>query len=286
MDDVYCSSCHVKTVIACFNCHFETEVEADKKRFYGGPPFNDFLLLVNDDRTGKVHPATYQSVTWGDNTFWAIGPYAAHTVTAEARTCTECHNNPNVQALTTDGTLALTTWDAGQSILTNTKGVIPLPEDWETSIKMDFVRFKGDPTDPVNNPRDPSEWEFMETGPDGGQLLFATPLTQDQMDKLAADVTGVDDEPSLPAAFELLQNYPNPFNPSTMFAFRLRSPATVSLNIYNLVGERVATVFSDMSFAAGEHEIPWRATGLASGVYIYRLEGDGLSVSKPMTLLR
>ena len=75
----------------------------------------------------------------------------------------------------------------------------------------------------------------------------------------------------LPKQFRLEQNYPNPFNPSTTIEFALPKSSFVTLKVYNLLGEEVATLFAEQR-SAGIHKLNWDAKGLASGVYLYRLE--------------
>ncbi len=84
----------------------------------------------------------------------------------------------------------------------------------------------------------------------------------------------------LPNYFALLQNYPNPFNPSTTIEFALPKSAFVTLKVYNLLGEEVAMLISEQQ-SAGIHRINWDARGLASGVYLYRLEAGNPSTGSP-----
>ena len=70
-----------------------------------------------------------------------------------------------------------------------------------------------------------------------------------------------------------LQAWPNPFNPVTTIAFNLTSPQQVELAVYNVKGERVATL-ANAYLAAGEHKIVWNAVGVASGVYFIKLQGN------------
>ncbi len=77
----------------------------------------------------------------------------------------------------------------------------------------------------------------------------------------------------VPEQFSLLQNYPNPFNPSTMISFDLQSDAVISLKIYNVLGQEVATLFSNQLFEAGEQTVEFNAATLSSGVYFYRISG-------------
>ncbi len=86
--------------------------------------------------------------------------------------------------------------------------------------------------------------------------------------------------------FELLQNYPNPFNPSTTISFSLASEEMVSLQIYNILGQLVSEVINQ-KMKAGLHKVRFDATGLASGVYIYRLDvQDKYSSVKKMNLIK
>ncbi len=78
---------------------------------------------------------------------------------------------------------------------------------------------------------------------------------------------------ALPHEFVLHQNYPNPFNPTTTISYQLPKQSNVELSIYNLLGQKVATLVSKKQ-PAGSHKVEWDATGFASGVYFYRLETD------------
>lgn len=88
-----------------------------------------------------------------------------------------------------------------------------------------------------------------------------------------------------PTHFALGQNYLNPFNPSSTFSFSLPRPSFVSLEIYNLLGEEVATLVHERR-AAGEHPVQWQANGLPSGVYVYRLRAGEFVQSKKLLLMR
>ena len=104
-------------------------------------------------------------------------------------------------------------------------------------------------------------------------------------------ISGVDDEENnLPDHFGLAQNYPNPFNPTTEIWFSLPKACHVNLEIYNTVGQRVATLV-DGSMPAGEHSVTWSGSGsggqsVATGVYFYRLLAEDFVDSKKMVLLK
>ena len=94
---------------------------------------------------------------------------------------------------------------------------------------------------------------------------------------------------ALPTDFALGQNYPNPFNPSTVIPYQLPTSAHVRLEVFNLLGQRLATLV-DAEQAAGIHTAQWDATDAAgravgAGVYIYRLSSGGMTESRRMVLV-
>jgi len=85
--------------------------------------------------------------------------------------------------------------------------------------------------------------------------------------------------------FELAKNYPNPFNPSTMISYQLPKTSNVELFVYNLLGQKVATLVSKKQ-QAGRYNVQWDASRFASGVYYYRIEAGKFQDVKKMILLR
>jgi C1A family cysteine protease len=75
---------------------------------------------------------------------------------------------------------------------------------------------------------------------------------------------------SLPAIWSLSQNYPNPFNPTTAISYQLPALSQVDVSVYNLLGQKVATLVSEKQ-AAGSYSVVWDATGFSAGVYFCRL---------------
>jgi hypothetical protein len=88
-------------------------------------------------------------------------------------------------------------------------------------------------------------------------------------------LTGVGDAP-MPKEFSLMQNQPNPFNPSTIIRYALPSQSNIRLEIFDVLGQRVALV-ADGRQELGYHEQPWNASSVASGMYFYRLEAASIS---------
>jgi hypothetical protein len=97
--------------------------------------------------------------------------------------------------------------------------------------------------------------------------------------------TVVNDENGIVSTFQLLQNYPNPFNPSTVIRYTLSVHSQVSLKVYNLLGQEVATLVNEEQ-AAGSYATTFDASGLSSGLYFYRLTTPEKSLARKMVILR
>ena len=85
--------------------------------------------------------------------------------------------------------------------------------------------------------------------------------------------------------FALHQNYPNPFNPETTIKFSIPNTQDVNLSVYNMLGQRVITLFSG-ELQGGSHIAKWHAGDIASGIYIYKLTSSNKTISQKMLLLK
>ncbi|MFH2056190.1 MAG: T9SS type A sorting domain-containing protein, partial [bacterium] len=95
---------------------------------------------------------------------------------------------------------------------------------------------------------------------------------------------------TLPTSYRLEQNFPNPFNPETNISFTLPKSGRVNLEVFNLLGQRVATLL-DQELPAGNHQARWagiddRGQAVASGLYLYRLQAEDFSAVRKMLLLK
>jgi hypothetical protein len=100
-----------------------------------------------------------------------------------------------------------------------------------------------------------------------------------------ANPTSVTDQDIVPSEFLLEQNYPNPFNPSTTIAFSIPQTAHVTLDVFNTAGEKVALLVSQ-EMNAGSYRFMWNASGLASGVYFYRLQAGEFTEARKLLLVK
>jgi uncharacterized protein (TIGR03382 family) len=183
MKSLDCGTCHTQAVVSCNNCHFDSQVAGGGRRF-NGPPMTDFTFLLRrlgGEGGGKIHTATMQTLIHKDKTFVVLAPYSAHSVTKKARACGDCHDNANIRAYTATGKMAVTQWDAAANKLKGITGVVPVPPDWQTALTFDFVTYTGNAADPLT---DPNAWAFAKSGTDLRQMLFAQPLTNEQIEKL------------------------------------------------------------------------------------------------------
>lgn len=178
---VHCSSCHAQAVVVCYNCHFQQEPGGARPTTHVGPVMREFTFLARHGVTGKVHTATMVPMVWEDSSFVLITPYASHTITAKGRPCDACHYNETVRKYAATGQITVTRWDSDESQLTQPQGVIPVPPDWRQAMQFDFIEYLRNPDLPED---DPGQWGFLKSGADLMQMMYAEPLTAEQMDRL------------------------------------------------------------------------------------------------------
>jgi hypothetical protein len=135
-------------------------------------------------------------------------------------------------------------------------------------------------------------WTVLATVPDSIRLELVDGTTKMDMRKQSSysfgtklprnltvnvTVTSVKDNSQLPTEYALEQNYPNPFNPSTTIQYSLPYRSSVRLDVFSVLGQRVAALY-DGEQAAGYQKLQWNA-GVSTGIYIYRLEA--ISIDNP-----
>lgn len=173
---------------------------------------------------------------------------------------------------------------------------------WDVDTDTEITRFGA-------NTMTHSEWsgKVSATAPDtlGGQAMVVSPRGASVKDNgdgtydfVIADFdlsaiqkvvpgssVAVGDAKYVPYGFDLKQNYPNPFNPTTTISFEIPESNEITIDIFDLTGAKVATVYNG-HMDAGVHNLTYDASDLASGTYVYQLTTNDLTVSRKMTLVK
>jgi len=121
-------------------------------------------------------------------------------------------------------------------------------------------------------------------------LVEAIVLDNSNQEVPVALINGAKNSAALPVTYALSQNYPNPFNPTTQIAYQVPNPGHVTIEVFNLVGQKVQTLVDDYC-GAGNHVAIWHGTdgagrSVSSGVYFYRMTADGFVMSRKMMLVK
>ncbi|SYZ73927.1 hypothetical protein TRIP_C60197 [Candidatus Zixiibacteriota bacterium] len=155
--------------------------------------------------------------------------------------------------------------------------------------KFGFMPVYGD--DPSTAEKEgPAKGETFAIMVDGMATGESITWTENGARQELVNLTAKNGEPLLPTGFALGQNYPNPFNPATTISFSLPSAAQATLEVFNILGKKVATVFDGMA-QAGQNQVVWNGTGfdgqpVASGIYFYRLKTAGFEQTRKMVLMK
>ncbi len=263
-----CQACHIKSIVQCTNCHFESLLEGHIKR--AQTKTKDFQLLVK--RRGKYTSGTFMTLIYDGKTNVIFAPVSGHLIDPDGKQCSDCHYNMGQQnqaiaEYNETGKISLVTWISDEKKLVNKKGVVPLVADWQNAYNIDFVNYEGDLSSPTS---DPDKWVFAKNTIDNAHLFYAEPLTADEMKKL-----GITREPTAvqeidAQSFILKGNYPNPANDYTRITFKLKNGAKVNLAIYDLNGNLVKTVANHF-MNANEYSMGVSTYDLPNGKYFIKL---------------
>ncbi len=126
---------------------------------------------------------------------------------------------------------------------------------------------------------------FTVLNPDSTHAYPLNKFTFDILHDASGNPNIVEKSNTIPLEFSLSQNYPNPFNPSTTIEFSIPKSEFVTLKIYNLLGQEVATLVSE-KLATGNYKYEWDAGLLASGVYIYKIQAGSFHKVRKMVYLK
>ena len=134
------------------------------------------------------------------------------------------------------------------------------------------------------NSNSPKEYSYSDKELFAGGSNFQYRLKQIDTDG-SFEYSDIVEVEVVPDQYELSQNYPNPFNPSTTIQFSLPRQTQLRINLYNMIGEQVATI-ADGMYESGYHKVTFNASNLPSGTYIYRLESNEFVQVKKMMLIK
>lgn len=265
---LHCTSCHAQSNLACYSCHFESQVNNHLKR--PQRQITGFIMLVNRTKDNKVHPATFQSITYQGQAGIVIAPSVAHTIVKTgARTCTDCHKNfggtiPAINDYDEDGILKFATWNNADSTLSWQHGIVPIPADYERSLIMDYLKYDGNTSDPIAPSKN---WSVVKEDADLFQMLYCTPLSSSQMSALGMNITWL---PVELASFNASVNGLNVF---------LNWITASELNNSGFeIQKKVAGKFITVGFVKGngttteQHQYSYTDKHSQPGKYIYRLK--------------
>src|SRR5690554_1465884 len=154
--------------------------------------------------------------------------------------------------------------------------------EWEPAVDDSFGLVSDVDGDGFGEDRTWEKWE------DGQYFSFNSPQSWELdvdlwLGALVMTATGV--EVVVPNSFKLSQNYPNPFNPATTINYEIPENGTVTLKIYDILGNEINTLFNEYK-TAGKYQYKFEAGDLPSGVYIYKIQVNNFEASKKMILIR
>jgi len=142
-----CAACHAQTVVSCQGCHLNAVV-AGAPEFPNARVFGWKFLLKNNEgkyELGNMMTAMWTTAEGEVKTHVAIAPYYDHSIgkpkTREQKIalCASCHNSPNVAAYNESGAIVISQWDEAQGkMVYPTKGVVPIPQDYQTALRLAF----------------------------------------------------------------------------------------------------------------------------------------------------
>jgi len=146
--------------------------------------------------------------------------------------------------------------------------------NWE---KIGFVQGNG-------NSNSPKDYFFTDASPLSGTVQYRLKqIDNDGKYDFSKEVEIM--VTALPKAFALEQNYPNPFNPSTIIKYSIPSASNVSLKIYDILGNEVANLVNEKK-EAGSYQVQFDGSRLTSGVYFYKLQAEGVALTKKLLLMK
>ena len=132
--------------------------------------------------------------------------------------------------------------------------------------------------------------QYVDTTIEAGQIYiyrvqaYKSSVGSEYSNEVSLNLTGVKKE-AIPREYSLSQNYPNPFNPTTTINYQLPISSYLTLKVYNLLGQDIATIFEGVQ-SAGNYSVTFDASGLTGGIYLYQLKAGNFVENKKFILLK
>jgi len=285
-DTLYADAGEDRVNFLCGTCHnrgFNAQIEASDGYIKHHEPWEE-MLTTDHYKEGGMDCATchdpHKRVIWdGDAITKTCESCHTNHVTnhSDAATCVDCHMPYAGKSAVARGEsgykgdirshLFDITVDA-ESMFTEDGSSVQDDENREASLDLGFACLGCHNDDPNDAISDKTLEEAAE---------FAA-----EMHEVA---TGTEGNIVMPKTYFLAQNYPNPFNPETMIAYGIAETDYVNLEVYDMLGKKIATLINEKQ-EAGDYSVQFDGTGLSTGLYFYKLETASFSQVNKMVLLR
>ena len=250
------------------------------------PPGGEWIWVKEDTATGLTQ---YSSPDWG-------GPYCFHVHSLSDNLIVD---SASLTFEVEEGTGA----DTSTISITSSGGTAKAELDFQVTADETWLTFKEaaggvDPAATLDGTTPMDVWVIADVTGLDPDMYYAT-ITVTSPEAASVDIPGtlsvitdvlaVETE-NLPTSYALSQNYPNPFNPNTEIKFDIPVRSHVTLTVFNVLGQRVATLV-DKEMPPGSYVADWNSTSdngkeVTSGVYFYKLEADNFIETKKMLLLK
>ena len=130
---------------------------------------------------------------------------------------------------------------------------------------------------------DPKTYNYIDNNVNGGKHYYR--LKQIDYNGTFAYSNTIETEVNMPVEFSLEQNYPNPFNPSTVIGYSIPQNSFVTLKVFDIIGNEVATLVNQRQ-PAGKYSVVFNASNLSNGVYFYKLKTNNFTSTRKMILMK
>jgi predicted CXXCH cytochrome family protein len=266
-----CHTVHTDVVDVTATPHHTTSEALDGAsnfgfRYPGQTYTNSIHTVATPDRCANCHVHS-----GGDGNF---GHATGHTFEPRVEACETCHADYTSVVDTSNHEMRFDY----RGIQTEIKDLMATLKD-----KLDIASSADSTTDAFNQ----ANYNYLAIDAEGSYGIHNTKLVRKLLEDAIADFIPTDVEviDGVPTEYLLKQNYPNPFNPSTTIAFSLPETAEVSIEIYDAIGNKVTTLVNETKIA-GNYEVTWNASTMATGIYLYKLKSNSFEQVNKMILLK